>query len=45
LLVQPVLTAFFAVPLLDQPLAPRQLLGGAVTLSGIYLVNRGFAKR
>jgi drug/metabolite transporter (DMT)-like permease len=45
LLVQPVLTALFAVPLLDQPLAPRQLLGGAVTLGGIYLVNRGFARR
>jgi drug/metabolite transporter (DMT)-like permease len=41
LLAQPVMTAFLAVPLLGEPLAPRQLLGGALALAGIYLVNRG----
>ncbi len=44
LLGQPVMTALFAVPLLDEPLSPRQLIGGAVALSGIYLVNRGGAR-
>ena len=42
LLCQPVLTALFAVPLLGEALAPHQIVGGLVTLSGIYLVNRGF---
>jgi drug/metabolite transporter (DMT)-like permease len=41
---QPVLTALLAVPLLAQPLGVSQLLGGAVALAGIYLVNRGFAR-
>lgn len=41
LLAQPVLTAFLAVPLLGESLAPRQLIGGALALAGIYLVNRG----
>jgi drug/metabolite transporter (DMT)-like permease len=45
LLGQPVLTAVFAVPLLGQALSQTQLLGGAVALVGIYLVNRGFARR
>lgn len=45
LLMQPVLTALFAVPLLQEPLDARQLLGGAIALGGIYLVNRGFRKR
>ncbi|HEY7983354.1 MAG TPA: DMT family transporter [Ktedonobacterales bacterium] len=44
LLGQPVLTALFAVPLLGQALGTNQLLGGAVALGGIYLVNRGFAR-
>jgi drug/metabolite transporter (DMT)-like permease len=44
LLGQPVLTALLAVPLLGQPLGANQLLGGAVALAGIYLVNRGFAR-
>ena len=44
LLAQPVLTALFAVPLLGEALAGQQLLGGAVALAGIYLVNRGFAR-
>jgi drug/metabolite transporter (DMT)-like permease len=45
LLGQPVLTALFAVPLLSQALEGRQILGGLVALAGIYLVNRGFARR
>jgi drug/metabolite transporter (DMT)-like permease len=44
LLAQPVLTALFAVPLLGEALAGRQILGGAVALAGIYLVNRGFVR-
>jgi drug/metabolite transporter (DMT)-like permease len=44
LLGQPVLTALLAVPLLAQSLGANQLLGGAVALAGIYLVNRGFAR-
>lgn len=40
LLAQPVLTALFAVPLLGEPLSLDQMLGGAVALVGIYLVNR-----
>ena len=45
LLAQPVLTALFAVPLLGEALGGRQMLGGAVALTGIYLVNRAAAKR
>jgi drug/metabolite transporter (DMT)-like permease len=45
LLAQPVLTAIIAVPLLGQAMGPQQILGGAVALSGIYLLNRGFARR
>ena len=44
LLGQPVLTAVFAVPLLGEALDAQQLLGGLVALSGIYLVNRSFAR-
>lgn len=44
LLAQPVLTALFAVPLLGEPLTSNQILGGAVALAGIYLVNRSAAK-
>jgi drug/metabolite transporter (DMT)-like permease len=45
LLAQPVLTAIIAVPLLGEAMGPQQMLGGVVALSGIYLVNRGFARR
>ncbi len=45
LLGQPVLTALFAVLLLSQSLDSRQILGGLVALAGIYLVNRGFARK
>lgn len=41
LLGQPVLTALLAVPLLGELLEPRQMIGGAVALLGIFLVNRG----
>jgi drug/metabolite transporter (DMT)-like permease len=44
LLGQPVLTALFAVPLLAQPLDPRQIVGGIVALAGIYVVNRASAR-
>lgn len=45
LLAQPLLTALLAVPLLGEALAPRQLIGGALALAGIYLVNWGQFKR
>ncbi len=45
LLAQPVLTALFAVPLLGEALSGRQMLGGVVALTGIYLVNRAAARR
>jgi drug/metabolite transporter (DMT)-like permease len=41
LLGQPILTALVAVPLLGESIEPRQMLGGAVALVGIFLVNRG----
>jgi drug/metabolite transporter (DMT)-like permease len=41
LLAQPILTAIFAVPLLGETLSGAQIIGGALALSGIYLVNRG----
>ncbi|HEX6543686.1 MAG TPA: DMT family transporter [Ktedonobacterales bacterium] len=44
LLGQPVLTALLAVPLLSEMLEPRQIIGGAVALVGIFLVNRSVAK-
>jgi drug/metabolite transporter (DMT)-like permease len=44
LLAQPVLTALFAVPMLGEPLTGGQILGGAVALAGIYLVNRPGAR-
>lgn len=45
LLAQPVLTALFAVPLLGEGLSSRQMLGGLVALTGIYLVNRGAMRK
>jgi drug/metabolite transporter (DMT)-like permease len=44
LLGQPVLTALLAIPLLNEGLSVIQVVGGLVTLAGIYLVNRGRAK-
>lgn len=44
LIGQPVLAAVLAVPLLGEPLGPRQIVGGIVVLLGIALVNRGFLR-
>ncbi|HEX2650020.1 MAG TPA: DMT family transporter [Burkholderiales bacterium] len=41
LLFQPVMAAGFAWLLLAEPLAPLQIVGGAVVLVGIYLAHRG----
>jgi drug/metabolite transporter (DMT)-like permease len=43
LLFQPVMAAVFAWIVLSEPLAPLQMLGGAVVLAGIYLARRGSA--
>ena len=40
LLVQPVLTALFAVPLLGERLTALQVLGGLIVLAGITVVRR-----
>ncbi len=44
LLAQPVVTGLLAIPLLGESLAFRQVLGGALVLSGIYLCLRHTAK-
>jgi drug/metabolite transporter (DMT)-like permease len=43
LLSQPVMTALLSIPLLDEGLSMAQVIGGLVTLIGIYMVNRGRA--
>jgi drug/metabolite transporter (DMT)-like permease len=40
LLSQPVITALLAVPLLSEHLSVYQIVGGALVLFGIYIVNR-----
>ena len=40
LLAQAPLTAVLAIPLLGEPLRTSQILGGALVLTGIYVVNR-----
>jgi drug/metabolite transporter (DMT)-like permease len=40
LLLQPVLTAIFAVPLLGEALGAHQIIGGLIAIAGIALVNR-----
>lgn len=40
LLAQPVLTGLLSIPLLSEPLAARQVLGGALLLTGIALCLR-----
>jgi drug/metabolite transporter (DMT)-like permease len=40
LLAQPVLTAILAMPLLGQMLAPVQLLGGVLVMTGIVIAHR-----
>lgn len=37
---QPVVSALLAIPLLGETLTPIQWIGGAVVLTGIYLINR-----
>jgi drug/metabolite transporter (DMT)-like permease len=44
LLGQPIITALLAVPLLDEQLEPRVVIGGLVALAGIYIVNLGVAR-
>ncbi|MBI5653006.1 MAG: DMT family transporter [Chloroflexi bacterium] len=39
LLMQPVLTAIFGVPLLGQPISFVQIIGGGLTLAGIFIVH------
>jgi len=39
LLSQTVFTAIFSVPVLGEMLTLKELLGGVVVLTGIYLVN------
>jgi drug/metabolite transporter (DMT)-like permease len=45
LLTQPVLTALFAVPMLGEPLGTGQIVGGIITLAGIYIVNQSAVRR
>ncbi len=40
LLGQPVITALLSIPLLGELLSIQQIIGGALVLAGIYLVNR-----
>jgi drug/metabolite transporter (DMT)-like permease len=40
LLSQPVITALLSIPLLGESLSVQQIIGGALVLGGIYLVNR-----
>lgn len=39
MVIQPVLSALLAIPLAGEPLMLSQVVGGAVTLGGIYLIN------
>jgi len=41
LLIQPVITALVALPILGEAPTPWQIVGGLITLSGIYIVHRG----
>lgn len=45
LLAQPIVTAFLAVPLLNQPITLSQILGGALVLFGIFIINKASEKR
>jgi len=42
---QPVVSALLAIPLLGETLTPIQWVGGAVVITGIYLVNRSHHDR
>jgi drug/metabolite transporter (DMT)-like permease len=41
---QPIITTLIAIPLLGEIPAPAQILGGAVALTGIFLINRSHRK-
>jgi drug/metabolite transporter (DMT)-like permease len=45
LLGQPVVTALLSIPVLGEYLSLNQVIGGALVLSGIYLVNRQIGKK
>jgi drug/metabolite transporter (DMT)-like permease len=45
LLAQPVVTALLAVPLLGQPITLSQILGGALILFGIFVINKASEKK
>jgi len=42
---QPIMTTILAIPLLGEIPRPFQLLGGALALTGIYLVNRAYHQK
>ena len=44
LLMQPVVAALLAWPILNEPVTPRQMLGGAIVLAGIALAHQGRTK-
>jgi drug/metabolite transporter (DMT)-like permease len=39
MIIQPVLTALLAIPMVGESLQPSQWIGGLIVLAGIYLVN------
>jgi drug/metabolite transporter (DMT)-like permease len=45
LLAQPVVTAILAMPLLGQPVTVSQIVGGALILTGIFVINKVRATR
>ncbi len=45
LLAQPIITAILGVPLLGQPIVLAQVIGGALVLAGIVIVQRTSPKR
>ncbi|MBC8336945.1 MAG: DMT family transporter [Anaerolineales bacterium] len=42
---QPIMTTILAIPLLGEIPRPIQLLGGAIALTGIFLVNRAYHQK
>jgi drug/metabolite transporter (DMT)-like permease len=41
---QPIMTAILAIPLLREIPTPVQITGGAIALTGIYIVNQAHNK-
>ncbi len=41
---QPIMTTFFAIPLLGEIPSTMQLIGGSIALAGIFLVNYAYSK-